>query len=120
MSRSATTHISLPVGKTTTAFGQQLWLHSATRGDVATPIGVRSGWESANEFKARVFRAFDALAQRGEDCVVVCHGGVIANLLARAFPAEGRNFYEWQSGYGRGYALSIADGAAQSFEGIPT
>lgn len=77
------------------------------------------GGESANGFKARVFRAFDGLAHSGEDCLVVCHGGAIANILARAFPEKGRNFYEWQPGFGRGYAVRIEGGAARGFAEIP-
>lgn len=50
MSLIATTCMSLPPrGKTTTAFGSHEWLNSAQTGDVATPIGVRSGAESVNE-----------------------------------------------------------------------
>jgi hypothetical protein len=33
-------------GKTTTAFGAHEWLNSATAGETATPIGVKSGVES--------------------------------------------------------------------------
>jgi hypothetical protein len=53
MSRIATTHISRPLGKTTTALGQHAWLHSATSAEVDTPMGVRPGVESVNELTAK-------------------------------------------------------------------
>jgi hypothetical protein len=33
-------------GKTTTAFGTHEWLNSATAGETATPMGVKSGVDS--------------------------------------------------------------------------
>jgi alpha-ribazole phosphatase len=80
---------------------------------------VCPGGESANAFRARVFAAFDALVMADRDFLVVTHGGVISNLMARAFPAENRNFYEWQPGYGRGYAIRLANGTPVSFARIP-
>lgn len=79
----------------------QAWITDET-GDAATP-----GGESANEFHERIFAAADQLA---EDCLVVCHGGVIAALMARWFPGEGKNMYQWQPGFGLGYEVKWEDG----------
>lgn len=89
------------------------WISDGT-GEYVCP-----GGESANAFKGRVFAAFDALVAENRDSLVITHGGVIANLMARAFPVEGRNFYEWQPGYGRGYAIRFLDGRPISFSAIP-
>jgi len=89
------------------------WIADGT-GDLPCP-----GGESANTFRARVFAAFDALVAENRDALVVTHGGAIANLMARAFPAENRNFYEWQPGYGRGYAMEFAGGRPVSYRAVP-
>lgn len=89
------------------------WITDET-GDYICP-----GGESANAFKARVFAAFDELTKTEKDLLIVTHGGVIANIMARAFPAEGKNFYEWQSTYGCGYAVYCANGAPHSYGAIP-
>ncbi len=68
-------------------------------GDAAPPDG-----ESANRFKRRVIAAADAL--RG-DSLIVCHGGVIAALMARWFRNEDRHMYAWQPDFGRGYRVEI-------------
>ncbi len=90
-----------------------LWI-TDVKGDFVCP-----GGESANAFRARVFAAFDALVAADRDCLIVTHGGVIANLMARAFPAEARNFYEWQPRYGHGYALEFADGRPLAYRIVP-
>ena len=90
-----------------------LWI-TDLNGDYVCP-----GGESANAFRARVFEAFDALVAADRDCLIVTHGGVIANLMARAFPAESRNFYEWQPRYGRGFAIEFADGGPLAYRIVP-
>ena len=80
----------------------QAWICDGS-GAVSTP-----GGESSAEFRARVFAAADALDR---DALVVCHGGVIAALMARWFPGEQRNMYQWQPGFGLGYVVEMeADG----------
>ena len=91
----------------------QAWIKDET-GDARCP-----GGESSNEFCRRVYAAFDALAAMEEDAVVVCHGGVISRIMARLFPGEGRNFYEWQPPAGHGYAITDPTKETRSFSGIP-
>ena len=90
-----------------------LWITDKS-GDYVCP-----GGESANAFKARICAAFDELARAERDFLVVCHGGVIANLMARAFPAEGLSFYEWQPKCGRGYEIQLTAGEPLSFRALP-
>ncbi len=89
------------------------WITDAT-GDVPCP-----GGESANAFRARIFAAFDGLVAKNRDCFIVTHGGVISNIMARAFPGKNRNFYEWQPAYGRGYAIRLDGGKPISFAAVP-
>lgn len=89
------------------------WITDET-GDFVCP-----GGESANRFKARIFAAFDELVSAGKDILIVTHGGVIANLMARAFPDENRNFYEWQPPCGRGYATEWAGKEPLSYKAVP-
>ena len=89
------------------------WIADET-GDYVCP-----GGESANAFKARIFAAFDALVMKDTDLLIVTHGGVVANLMVRAFPAENRNFYEWQPGYGRGYSIQWMGGKPLSYRAVP-
>ena len=83
----------------------QAWISDAS-GTVSTP-----GGESSAEFRARVFAAADGLQQ---DALVVCHGGVIAALMARWFPEVGKNMYQWQPGFGLGYVVEL-EGAQRRF-----
>ncbi|MBR2798543.1 MAG: histidine phosphatase family protein [Clostridia bacterium] len=67
------------------------WIGDGT-GTVACPDG-----ESTGAFRRRVLSAGEALlALSWESALVVCHGGVIVNLMGKWFPLEGRGFYEWQ------------------------
>ena len=72
--------------------------------------------ESRKEFLTRIetgFAKLKAISERergrlGEAARVtcVCHGGVVASLMEALFPGK-RGFYEWQPGFGRGYAVSF-------------
>lgn len=63
---------------------------------------VPPGGESGIQMKARVVRAFSEIP---ENTVLVCHGGVIAAIMAHLFPEEQKTRYEWQPKNGRGYCL---------------
>ena len=63
---------------------------------------VPPGGESGAQMKARVLEGF---AEIREDTVLVCHGGVIAAIMAHLFPEENKSRYEWQPENGRGYCL---------------
>ena len=83
-------------------------------GDVACP-----GGESRAQFKTRVLRGGEALLRLDADsALVVCHGGVIVNLMQAWFPGTQRNFYEWQPGACRGYRVQIEGGAPQKYEAL--
>ena len=77
------------------------------------------GGESSAQFKARVFAVFDELAGRNQSAVVVCHGGVIAELMARLFPDSVKNFYEWQPSAGRGYTIHFSETTPISYSNSP-
>jgi len=77
------------------------------------------GGESSAGFKKRVFAAFDALVADGRDALVVCHGGVISEIMARTFPEEGLNFYEWQPSAGCGYLLRFDGEHPAGYTRIP-
>ena len=62
--------------------------------------------ESGAQMTRRVLEAFRELAERGETCVLIAHGGVIAAIMANLFPSEEKNRYQWQPKPGEGYALS--------------
>lgn len=55
------------------------------------------GGESTGAFRKRVLAGGSALlALDWDTALVVCHGGVIVNLMGGWFPSEDRGFYEWQ------------------------
>ena len=61
--------------------------------------------ESGVQMKRRVLEAFLEIK---EDTVLICHGGVIAAIMASLFPDENKTRYEWQPGNGHGYRVSGA------------
>ena len=67
------------------------------------------GGESGRAMEQRALEAFFDCFPPAQDTVIVTHGGVIAAIMARLFPQEGKNRYEWQPRPGRGYAVT-ADG----------
>lgn len=69
----------------------QRWIEDEG-GTVPCPDG-----ESTGAFRQRVLSGSAALlALPWESALVVCHGGVIVNLMGMWFPSENRGFYEWQ------------------------
>ena len=58
--------------------------------------------ESGLQMKRRVLEAFSEI---GEDTVLICHGGVIAAIMAHLFPEENKSRYDWQPQNGKGYCL---------------
>ena len=65
------------------------------------------GGESGNMMKARVLGAFDKITARGEDAIIVTHGGVIAAFMERLFPGARANRYEWQPRHGEGFEVDL-------------
>ena len=64
------------------------------------------GGESGEDMRARTLAAWRDVLSDGRDTVIVTHGGVVAAVMASAFPEAGRNRYEWQPLPGHGYLLT--------------
>jgi len=77
------------------------WLESGC--ETACP-----GGESREEFRSRLMGGLARVARLdAKSAVIVCHGGVIAEIMAFLFPGEQRCFYEWQPDFGRGYSITF-------------
>ena len=50
-------------------------------------------------------RALAAFRELPDDTALVCHGGVIAAIMAERFPSEGKHRYQWQPPNGHGYEI---------------
>ncbi len=61
--------------------------------------------ESGSQMSKRVIKAFEKIADRNKNAVVVTHGGVIAAIMAYLFPDEEKNMYQWQPKPGHGYII---------------
>ena len=89
----------------------QRWIMDET-GHIPCP-----GGESRADFQNRVLAAGQALLNlKADSALVVCHGGVIAALMAAWFPDEPRHFYQWQPAPCEGWRVFIADGRPARFE----
>ena len=81
--------------------------------------------ESQNHFRERVKRGFEYLLERHEEhpairsgeasverptSVIVCHGGVIAEILDKLFPGDKESIWDWMPEPGSGYILDVEDG----------
>ena len=75
---------------------------------------VPPGGESGEQMEQRVLAALEALKKENLPTVLITHGGVIACIMAKLFPEENKNRYQWQPEPGHGYA--VMDG---SYERIP-
>lgn len=64
------------------------------------------GGESGEQMTQRVLAAFKAVEETNRDTVIVTHGGVIAAIMAKRFPEEEKNRYQWQPKPGEGYAIT--------------
>ena len=64
---------------------------------------VPPGGESGQQMASRVLAAF---AEIKEDTCLVTHGGVIAAIMARLYPEEGKHRYQWQPPNGHGYCIT--------------
>lgn len=70
---------------------------------------VTPGGESGIMMRERVFEGLDRLIREDRDTLLVTHGGVIAAIMARLFPDENKNRYEWQPVAGKGYVIDLHD-----------
>jgi len=83
----------------------QAWITDET-GLVTCPYG-----ENKRDFLRRVLAGLEILCAKAngvESVLVICHGGVIASIMAKLFPDK-HNFYEWQPKPGRGYTLYLSN-----------
>ena len=69
---------------------------------------VAPGGESGRLMTQRVLLGLDRIMSAGRDTLLVTHGGVIAAIMSRLFPAEQKNRYEWQPAPGGGYLIDCA------------
>ena len=77
------------------------------------------GGESTGAFRKRVLAGGEALlALDWGMALVVCHGGVIVNLMGAWFPAENRGFYEWQPAACGGWRVEFDGRTPIRFEPI--
>ncbi|QIB70335.1 hypothetical protein Ami103574_14000 [Aminipila butyrica] len=101
----------------------QQWISDET-GELGPPNG-----ESRQVFQSRVLQGFKKLGDlhqlkelstrhSGKEAhsVVVCHGGVIAEVMADCFPEEDKHFYKWIPDPGHGYTLRMEDGKPVSYQ----
>ena len=73
------------------------------------------GGESADEVRRRSLAAVSTLLLRGEDCLCVTHGGVIAGLMTHWF---GGTRYDYTPAPGRGYQIVFQDGRPVTWSNV--
>lgn len=66
-------------------------------------LNVPPNGESGVQMTRRVLAAFRELP---DGTALICHGGVIAAIMAARFTGEGKHRYQWQPPNGHGYELS--------------
>jgi len=76
------------------------------------------GGESGRIMRRRVLEGFDALCRDNDSFLLVSHGGPIAAIMAKLFPEENKNRFEWQPGNGRGYVIEM-DERLRSWRAVP-
>ena len=79
---------------------------------------VTPGGESGKQSQARAVAAFEELCRRGEDFLLVAHGGPIAAIMRHLFPQEGKTWFQWMTGNGMGYAIEL-DGEKKIWYTVP-
>jgi alpha-ribazole phosphatase len=94
------------------------WLEDCNQNSLC-PKGVCPNGESGEAMKSRAIRGLYQLMGQNEDCLVVCHGGIIASIMDELFPKENRNLYQWQPENGRGYLVTITNGIPERYESMP-
>ena len=78
----------------------QAWLSGDNEANV--PPGGESGAQMTR-------RVLEAVCEIPDGTAIITHGGVIAAIMARLFPEEGKHRYQWQPQNGHGYEV---DGAS--------
>lgn len=80
----------------------RLWLGDED-GNYLTP-----GGESNQGFRHRVLHGFQRLYELEGSVALVCHGGVVYEIMRYLFPEENKSMFEWQPQNGRGYRVRLS------------
>ena len=88
-------------------------------GDNEANIPPGEGAESGYMMRDRVFECFDALLEKGEDFLLISHGGPITSLFMRYVTDTGKNWYELHPGNGERFCLEFEDGEFKGWSPIP-
>ncbi|MCL1809178.1 MAG: histidine phosphatase family protein [Clostridiales bacterium] len=69
------------------------------------------GGESLIQFSERVKRGLQSVLDAGsEHSVVVCHGGVVCNIMMSCFDERSSNVFKWMPDPGHGYSVVFIGG----------
>ena len=79
---------------------------------------VTPGGESGKQSQARAIAGFEELRRRGEDFLLVAHGGPIAAIMRHLFPEEGKSWFEWMTGNGKGFWIEL-NGEEKRWNAVP-
>ncbi|HML36570.1 MAG TPA: phosphoglycerate mutase family protein [Bacillota bacterium] len=97
----------------------QSWIGDA---DGITPCP--SG-ESRSDFSNRITKGFTEILEKHKskgsfdgNSIVVCHGGVISQIMRFCFPDSEKNLFQWVPDPGRGYTIHIDGVTPVSFDEI--
>ncbi len=89
-------------------------------GDNEANIPPGEGAESGYMMQERVFKCFDGLLAKGEDFLLVSHGGPITSIFMRYVTDTGKNWYELHPGNGEGFAFEFTpEGEMLNWKAIP-
>ena len=88
----------------------QLWI-SGDNWNNLCPNG-----ESGSIMFSRAKNAMDEYCKK--DCIIVCHGGIIASLMQSYFPGIREHFYMWQPRPCEGYVIVFDDGIPTEYSEI--
>jgi alpha-ribazole phosphatase len=78
---------------------------------------VPPGGESLAQAEARALKTLEELLARGEDALVVAHGGTASAVMRHLFPEDARSRYDWIPQPGGGYEVNLKNHTYQQFPG---
>ncbi len=74
--------------------------------------------ESYEDVVKRVLPVLKELLS-GKDAIVVSHGGVIAGIMERLFPNEGKKIFQWRPDSGEGYTVEVSGETPKRYFALP-